>query len=106
MQIDHEIEVPPPHIFHDARDLPERRGHEAIAQRHAINDQHIIGAACKLYNLLARLPDSDRDARARKTSPDRMERGQAQHYVAELPEVNHEYVARLNTHCSSNNAQN
>src|SRR5205085_11615060 len=100
MQIDHEIEAAAAHVLHDARDLPERRGHEAIAQRHAINDQHIIGAACKLYNLLARLPDSDRDARARKTSPDRMEGRQTQDHVAELPEVNHEYVARLKTHCS------
>src|SRR6267378_3302423 len=98
MKVDREIKLRPPDFldqFHDARD---RNQLWAIAQCHAVDAQRLVRVTRKTNNLSARLANDDSDARTREAVANCAQRGQAQHYVAKLAEVDDENVVGFETH--------
>src|SRR5438105_4946220 len=87
VQVYDEVEAAAAHFEHEFADLPEGEVLRPVAHPDAVNRQGVVGDARQLDDRRGGAADGDRHARAWKPSADGCERGQAQHDVAQLPEV-------------------
>src|SRR5213594_2221552 len=98
MQVDHEIELPPPHIADNLKYSQDRKRLETIAQAYPIDDYAGVGIARHLDHFRRSFARSNRDARMREPFANRAQRRQAHYRVAELAKVDDQDVARVKGH--------
>ena len=100
MKIDHEVELRPSHLLHELNDPPDRDELVPITQRDAIDFKDLVRITRQRNDFIRRFTDRNRDPRIRKTLPNRAQRRQAQHNIAELPEIDYENIAWIKSHVS------
>ena len=98
MKIDDEIELRLAHLLHKLDDAPDGNHRVPVAQADAIDFENPIRITRQFDHFVRRFADRNCDPRVWKTPSNGAQRGQAQHNIAELSEIDDEYVGWIKVH--------